>query len=172
MSQALASTDHSAWYAIWTRSRHERTVYGQLVAKNIDAFLPTAMRWSQWTDRRKQIEQPLFPGYCFARFDAVHTLPVLRCTGAVKVISVNGIPAPIPDAEINSLRLVVTSRLQCDPCSLIEEGTTVEIVRGPLQGVVGKLLRKESNSATVIVSVDLISQGVRLKVHIGDITAR
>ena len=55
---------------MWTRSRHERAVFEQLAERGIEAFLPTTPRWSRWKDRKKKIDWPLFPGYCFARFDA------------------------------------------------------------------------------------------------------
>ena len=65
---AVATTPR--WFAVWTRSRHERAVFEQLTERGIEAFLPTTPRWSRWKDRKKKIEWPLFPGYCFARFDA------------------------------------------------------------------------------------------------------
>ena len=62
-------TTDTNWFAIWTRSRHEQMVREQLERKKIDAFLPTITRWSRWKDRKKKIDWPLFPGYCFARFN-------------------------------------------------------------------------------------------------------
>ena len=62
------------WFAIWTRSRHEQVVREQLERKQFDAFLPTIPKWSRWKDRKKKIDWPLFPGYCFARFDPADTL--------------------------------------------------------------------------------------------------
>ena len=70
-----------AWYAIWTRSRHEQVVREQLERKGYEAFLPTITKWSRWKDRKKKIDWPLFPGYCFARFDTKERLPILKCTG-------------------------------------------------------------------------------------------
>src|SRR5262249_28854466 len=84
------------WFAVWTRSRHEQVVRDQLERKRIDAFLPTITRWSRWKDRKKKIDWPLFPGYCFARFNAEDTLPILKCTGVVSIVSFEGKPAPIP----------------------------------------------------------------------------
>jgi transcriptional antiterminator NusG len=65
------------WFALWTRSRHEQVVREQLEQKHIEAFLPTVTRWSRWKDRKKKIDWPLFPGYCFARFNPRERLPVL-----------------------------------------------------------------------------------------------
>src|SRR6516225_5282199 len=83
-SQQMADAAH--WFAIWTRSRHEQVVREQLQQKHIDAFLPTITRWSRWKDRKKKIDWPLFPGYCFARFDPNDALPVLKCCGVVKIV--------------------------------------------------------------------------------------
>ena len=85
------------WFALWTRSRHEQVVREQLEQKQIDAFLPTIPKWSRWKDRKKKIDWPLFPGYCFARFDPADTLPILKCTGVVNIVSFEGKPAPIPE---------------------------------------------------------------------------
>src|SRR6266852_7039081 len=169
-----ASLEHVAspqWFAVWTRSRHEQVVREQLERKNIVAFLPTITRWSRWKDRKKKIDWPLFPGYCFARFDPLDTLPVLKCTGVVNIVSFEGKPASIPDFEVESIRLLVGSELQYDPCPLIREGMMVEVVYGPLRGVVGRLMRKDAQKARLVLSVDLIGQAVSVEVDAADVKA-
>ncbi len=106
----------SAWYALWTRSRHEHLVCRELTTRHVEAFLPTVLRWSVWKDRKKQIDWPLFPGYCFARFDADSRFAILNCLGVVAIVSFNGEPAPIPDCEIDGVRRLVSSELRYDPC--------------------------------------------------------
>jgi transcription termination/antitermination protein NusG len=159
------------WFAIWTRSRHEQAVREQLEKKHIEAFLPTITRWSRWKDRKKKIDWPLFPGYCFARFDPADTLPILKCSGVVSIISFEGKPAPIPEIELDSVRLLVGSELQYDPCPLVHEGQMVEVVHGPLKGVVGRLVRKDAPRARLVLSVDLIGQAVSVEVDASDIRA-
>ena len=133
------------------------------------AFLPTITRWSRWKDRKKKIDWPLFPGYCFARFDPADTLPVLKCTGVVNIVSFEGKPAPIPDYELDSIRLLVGSDLQYDPCPMIHEGMMVEVVHGPLRGVIGRLMRKDAQRARLVLSVDLIGQAVSVEVDAADV---
>ena len=159
------------WFAVWTRSRHEQVVREQLDRKNITAFLPTITRWSRWKDRKKKIDWPLFPGYCFAQFHADDTLPILKCAGVVNIVSVEGRPAPIPEYEVDSIRLLVSSDLQFDPCPLLREGTMVEVIHGPLRGVVGRLLRKDAPKARLVLSVDLIGQAVSVEVDAADVKA-
>src|SRR5216684_753453 len=148
------------WFAIWTRSRHEQMVREQLDRKHVEAFLPTVTRWSRWKDRKKRVDWPLFPGYCFARFDPANTLPILKCTGVVNIVSVEGRPSAIPQYELDSIRVLIGSALQFDPCPLIREGMIVEVVHGPLKGVIGRLVRKDSQHARFVLSVDLIGQAV------------
>jgi transcription antitermination factor NusG len=159
-----------AWYAVWTRSRHEQVVRSQIEQKGIEAFLPTITRWSRWKDRRKRIDWPLFPGYCFARFEPAERLSILKCAGVVSIVSVDGDIAPIPDFEIDGIRRLVTSELQYDPCPLISEGSMVEVSHGPLKGVVGRLLRKGAH-ARLVLAVDLIGQAVSVEVDAADVRA-
>jgi len=162
--------DALAWYAVWTRSRHEQVVREQLERKGLEAFLPTITRWSRWKDRKKQVDWPLFPGYCFVRFNGAERLPVLKCTGVVNIISFDGDIAPIPEQEIESIRQLGESDLQFDPCPLIREGMMVEVTHGPLKGVVGRLGRKGAH-ARLVLSVDLIGQAVSVEVDASDVKA-
>ena len=164
----LTDTNEPKWYAIWTRSRHEQVVLDQLNRKQVDAFLPTITRWSRWKDRKKKIDWPLFPGYCFARFDASASLSILKCTGVVNIVSFEGKPAAIPEHEITSIRTLVTSELQYDPCPLIHEGMMVEVVHGALKGVVGRLVRKGAH-ARLVLAVELIGQAVSVEVDAADV---
>jgi transcriptional antiterminator NusG len=165
----LPATDTDAlWFALWTRSRHEQVVREQLEQKHVEAFLPTVTRWSRWKDRKKKIDWPLFPGYCFARFNPRDRLPILTCSGVVSIISFEGEPAPIPEREIDGIRQLVESDLAYDPCPLIREGMQVEVVHGPLKGVVGRLVRK-NEKARLVLSVDLIGQAVSVEVDAADV---
>lgn len=159
-----------AWFAIWTRSRHESRVLTQLQQKHIDAFLPTITRWSRWKDRKKRIDWPLFPGYCFVHIDPADSLPVLKCSGVVSIVSTNGRPAVIPAEEIDSIRTLVSSELSYDPCPLIHVGAKVEVVSGPLRGVIGRLVRKGTN-ARLVLAVDLIGQAVSVQIDAADVRA-
>ena len=157
-----------AWFAIWTRSRHEQVVREQIARKHFDAFLPTITRWSRWKDRKKKIDWPLFPGYCFARFEEEDALAILTCTAVVNNVSFEGRPAPIPEHEIDGIRRLVESDLQYDPCPLIREGMMVEVKHGALKGIVGRLVRKGAH-ARLILAVDLIGQGVSVEVDAADV---
>ena len=156
------------WYAVWTRSRHEQVVRQQLEQHHLEAFLPTITRWSRWKDRKKKIEWPLFPSYCFARFDSAERVRVLKCSGVVNIVSIGDKITPIPDSELEGIRTLVESDFQYDPCPLIRQGMMVEASHGPLRGVIGRLVRKGSH-ARLVLSVDLIGQAVSVEVDAADV---
>jgi transcription termination/antitermination protein NusG len=158
------------WFAIWTRSRHEKIVRDQLEKKSdVDVFLPTIGKWSRWKDRKKKIDWPLFPGYVFARFIADERVGILKVDGVVQIISNNGMLSAIPDEEIDSIRTLVESELAYDPVPLIKEGDMVKVTSGPLKGVVGRLVTKKGASARLVLSVDLIGQAVSVEVDAADV---
>ena len=123
-----------SWFAIQTRSRHEKVVRRQLELRNVEHFLPTTRRFSQWSDRKKQVEVPLFAGYCFARFSLSERLPVFQSQGVVGVVGPGGRPESIPDDEIESLRRLIHSTSDCICHPYLREGMLVRVVHGPLGG--------------------------------------
>ena len=44
------------WYALHTRSRHEKKVRDRLLERNVETFLPLCERWNRWKDRTKRVE--------------------------------------------------------------------------------------------------------------------
>ena len=158
------------WFALWTRSRHEKLVRDQLEKKSdVDVFLPTIGKWSRWKDRKKKIDWPLFPGYVFARFIADERVGILKVDGVVQIISNNGMLSAIPDDEIDSIRTLVESELAYDPVPLIKEGDMVKVTSGPLKGVIGRLVTKKGAQARLVLSVDLIGQAVSVEVDAADV---
>ena len=159
---------NSAWHALWTRSRHEPLVCSELTAKGIETFLPTFMRVSKWSDRTKRISVPLFPGYCFARFAPKALSTVVRSNGVVSILSNAGEPIPILTFEIEALQRTVASGIEMDPCSGLEPGDPVRVLRGPLTGVVGKLVRRGADNVLVL-AVEILNSGARVQVSSADV---
>ena len=140
----------------------------QLQEKQIEAFLPTITRWSRWKDRKKRIDWPLFPGYCFVRINREDALAVQTCAGVARIITNQGVLAAVPDREIEDIRTLVTSGLACDPCPLIAIGGMAEVVSGPLKGVTGRLTRKGAR-ARLVLAVTLLGLGVSIQVDAADV---
>ena len=164
----INETDQLHWYALRTKSRHEKLVRDQLDKQGIEPLLPTVKRLSQWKDRKKEIEVPLFSGYCFVRFSQHEKTPVQKIMGVVEIVGSGSRPEPIPEQEIDALRRLMTSVLPYDPHPYLHEGMTVEVVRGPLQGAHGILLRKEKRHRLVI-GVRVIQQAAVVEIDVNDV---
>lgn len=160
--------DLAQWLVLRTRSRHEKKVRDELVARRIETFLPLYERWSRWKDRRVRVEFPLFPGYCFVRLPAADRLLALSTPGAAGFLGFNGYAEPVPDAEIAALSRLVASTIRYDPHPFLTEGMLVEVIRGPLAGVRGTIVRKD-RSTKLVLAVTLIHQAAALEIHPADV---
>ena len=150
------------WFALQTRSRHEKIVRHELAIRNIEEFLPTVKRLSQWKDRKKEIEFPLFPGYCFARFSLENRLAVLQSPGVVHIVGAHR-PEPIPDSEIESLRTVLNNRTRYELYPYFKEGCLVEVTKGPMKGVKGVFVR-QARPYRLVLTINLIQRAVAVEV--------
>ena len=165
---SLAVMDELQWYAIRTRSRHEKRVHEQLSGRGVEPFLPLVTRISRWKDRRKKIQIPLFSGYCFARFALAQKLHVLKAVGVVGIVGINGHAEPLQEGEIEAIQRLVASPLRYDPYPYLKEGMWVEVIRGPLMGVKGILVRKEPRDRLVL-TVNLIRQAASVEIDTADV---
>lgn len=152
----------ASWYAIKTRSRHEKLVRDCLAGRGFEHLLPLSRRLSQWSDRKKWIDAPLFSGFCFARFSLDNQLAVLTLPGVVRIVGCHG-PEAIPDEEMLPLQKLAISGLEYGPHEYSEEGMLVEIIGGPLAGIRGALIRKAGRDH-VVVRVRLIQQSASVQV--------
>tara|TARA_B100000315_G_C14284104_1_gene454370 strand:+ start:126 stop:638 length:513 start_codon:yes stop_codon:yes gene_type:complete len=152
------------WYALYTKSRHEKFVEAKLLQKGIEAFTPKITLRRRWSDRIKLIENPLFKSYCFARFSLYDKLKTVSQTGVVKIVNFKGQYISIPDETVNSLKILINSQIQLDPCSYIKINDTVAIKRGPLKGVEGIVLDKRNKNTTLVISIDAIESSMQFVV--------
>lgn len=159
------------WFALHVRSRHEFKVWEKLIAKGTEVFLPTVERFRRWKDRKKKIIFPLFPGYIFVCIPktAQDIVNVLKVNGVVRFLSLApGEPECIPEEQIISLKRLVESKESVDPYPYLKEGERVRIKNGPLSGVEGILVERLGQHMLVL-SVDLLKQGVALKIEALDV---
>src|SRR5579871_980379 len=95
-----SAESHSAiypWFAIQVRARYETGVAEHLRGKGFEWFLPMYKTRKQWSDRVKQFEKPLFPGYVFCRFNPHDRLPILKTPGVTQIVGNNHVPVPVDD---------------------------------------------------------------------------
>jgi transcription antitermination factor NusG len=154
------------WFAIRTRSRHEKMVSQQLEKQGIERFLPLVKRTRQWSDRTKEVELPVFSGYCFVRmvFSSAARMRVLQTHGVAGFVGPNGLGAAIPDSEIQDVRTLLASSVPFEEHSFLRVGQRVRIRGGSLDGVEG-ILSSHEDDQSLVVSVDLIQRSLSVRIQ-------
>lgn len=156
------------WFAVYTKSRHEKKVNWLLAEKDVETFLPLREVLVRWKDRNKKVPVPLFPGYLFVRIDPMERLGVLSTKGVVCILGNGGAPVPVPLQEIESTRKLLRSGLKFSPFPYEVEGKKAVIVSGPLEGARGKVLYARGG-CNLVMSVNLIRRSVSVEVDINDV---
>jgi transcription antitermination factor NusG len=158
------------WYALYTRSRFEKKMLGELTDRRIEVFLPMREILSRWKDRKKKIWIPLFPGYIFVNHidTPENRFRILNIPGAVRFVGYEGHADPVPEDQIQHVRLFLESSLSIDPYPYMQIGTKVEVMAGPLKGVKGLLVEKRGRFR-FIVQVDLIRQAISIEIDASDV---
>jgi transcription antitermination factor NusG len=153
------------WYALRTRSRHEKKVAEEIEDKGIRSFLPQISRLHQWSDRRKQVDLPLFPGYVFVHtvYSPEARLSVLRTPGVAGFVGAQGRGVPIPDKQIDDVRLILNQNVPFELYPFLEVNQRVRIRGGCLDGVEGTLVAKNPDRS-LVVSIDLIQRSILVRV--------
>jgi transcriptional antiterminator NusG len=171
-SQKVAQmTDGFNWYALHVRSRYDFVTRDELRRKEIEAYLPSVKRQSQWKDRKKNVEFPLFPGYLFVFVEGSHEAftAVLKTRGVVNLLSAQpGRPAAVPSEEIDSLKLLVGSGSNFEIYPNLQIGKRVRVIRGPLTGALGTIVNKKEQYM-FLVNIDILGRSVGVHVFADDI---
>jgi len=156
------------WYALYTCPRHEKCVAQQIEQRSIACFLPLYRSVRRWKDRRKELELALFPGYIFVHLALPDRLRVLQLPSAVRLVSFNGQPAVMPEAEIEQLRQRLARGGCVEPHPYLRVGRRVRVCGGPMQGLEGIIVRRKDR-CRVVFSLDLIMRSVAVEVDETDV---
>ncbi len=152
------------WFAIQVRPNHEQTTAHAIRQKGYEELLPTYRSRRKWSDRMKEIELPLFPGYIFCRFDAQIRAPLLSTPGVRRIVG------RIEEHEILALHRLMSSGETAEPCPYVEAGTRVRLDAGPLAGAEGIVVGL-NNRQRLVLSVALLRSSVAVEVDLRWITS-
>ena len=158
------------WYAVYTVARHEKVVAQQLAERRVEAFLPLYRSWHRWKDRRKLVELALFPSYVFVNIDPLEKLRVLQVPSVAHIVSFNGQLAELPEREVAALRNGLEHDIYAEPHPYLKVGRRIRVVRGPMAGTEGILVRKK-DKYRLVISIDVLMRSVAVEVDGSDIEA-
>jgi len=158
------------WYVLYTRSRFEKKLLGELSDRQVEVFLPMREIISRWKDRKKKIWVPLFSGYIFINHidTPENRYRVLNTPGAVRFVGTESHADPVPEEQISAIRRFLEFNLAIDPYPYIHVGMQVEVIAGPLAGIKGILVEKRGKFRFVL-QVALIHQAVSVEIDASDV---
>jgi len=152
------------WYAVYTKSRQEKKLAERLTEAGIEAYVPLQKVLRQWSDRKKMVEMPLIRSYCFVKITMRQYYDVLNTPGAVRYVWFSGKPAPIPDRQIDLLKVITGANVPVDVIRAgFEPGSPVRVIAGPLAGLEGELIRFAGKSK-VVVRIDHLDQALAVTI--------
>jgi transcription antitermination factor NusG len=152
------------WYVLQTRSRFEKKSFELLSLQGVSVFLPTQKVKKNWSDRIKDIETPLFPGYLFIQFEEKDRYRVLNTSGIVRFVSFGGKYATLDENQIEIFRQF--ERFDTDIQVVDLEfyiGQEVFISSGPFKGLEAKIVQY-NGKGKLLLTVESIGKGVLLEI--------
>ena len=163
LSKKMTQQGREAWFALRVKPRHEKSVSLALNMKGYQEFLPLYTAKHRWSDRYKEVKQPLFAGYTFCYFDPERRLPVLQTAGVSAIVGFGNGPVAVDEQEIEAVQAIIQSGLSAEPYPDIEVGDTVRLKDGPLCGLEG-VLTQYRDSDRLVVSVTLLKRSVAVEI--------
>jgi transcription elongation factor/antiterminator RfaH len=153
------------WYVLQCWIRKEGSVATHLEGLGFECFVPKYKSIRLWSDRKKEVEQPLFPGYVFCRFDYTQRRPITVTPGVLHVVGYGRTPTPVEDREVEALQVAAAAGVASQPWPYLEVGERVRIHTGKLAGLEGILINFKANHR-VVLSVTLLQRSVALEVEL------
>jgi transcriptional antiterminator NusG len=153
------------WFAVQTRSRHEKVVAAQLEQKGFENYLPLLAENRRWNDRIKKVSMPLFPNYIFVRFSPAgkERLAILQTTGVARIVGTGSEWDQIPEKQLEDVRQLLEQVSACAPYPYCRAGQRVRIRGGCLDGVEGIFVER-NNDQSLVISIEIIQRSIAVRV--------
>jgi transcriptional antiterminator RfaH len=157
-------TQQARWYAMYTRSHHEKSAYELLLRDKIEAYLPLQTTLKQWSDRKKKVSIPLFSCYLFVHITPGEYYKPLNIQGIVRYVTFEGKAVSIPDKQIVLIKNMLEQNIELEEFpGKIVRGYRVEIKSGPFSGMTGELIRY-ANNTRVILRIEEINKALLVNI--------
>ena len=166
----VATAAQVRWYAVYTCANHEKRVADQFACRSVEHFLPQYESVRRWKDRRVRLQLPLFPGYLFVHLAEQERLRVLQVPGVVRLVGFHGSPTPMPEEDLERIQQFLGQGWRAEPHPYLQTGRRARVVRGPLAGMEGIVLRRK-NRSRLVLSFDLIHRSMAIETDEADLAA-
>jgi transcriptional antiterminator RfaH len=92
------------WYVVYTKPKWEKKVAERLNEIGVIAYCPLITKLSQWSDRKKKVQVPLFNSYIFVQVSEKERNAIFEIPGAIRYLFWLGKPAIVKETEIQTIQ--------------------------------------------------------------------
>lgn len=139
------------WYVVYTNPKAERKVAQRLSGMGIEVYCPLITKVSQWSDRKKKVEVPLFTSYVFVNIDEDKRDTIFTAKGTVRYLFWLGKPAVVKDDEIAEIKKWLNTQNTEIEFETLQEGDHLEIKEGQFKGHSGIVQQVHKNFIRLII---------------------
>lgn len=149
------------WYILYTFPNLEKKICKELTKKRIESYLPLQKVIRQRSDRKKELQIPMFPNYIFINTTEKDRFKLLDIGGIIRYITFDGKPAVVSKEEISHIKKFEETSFEVEPH--LVSGDQVLITEGPFTGMKGKLFYKKGKER-VGIHLNAINHSVSIEV--------
>ena len=149
------------WWAIYTRSRQEKSLARDLWSLRIPFYLPLVEKQTCYGKRTVSSRLPVFTNYLFLFGSEDERIASLSTNRVSRIL-----PVPDPDLlrrDLTHLHLLIASGEPLTVESRWQPGQRVRIRRGPLAGLEGTVMERRGRTR-LFVAVDFLQRGASMAV--------
>jgi transcription antitermination factor NusG len=156
------------WFVCHTKPRCEKKFAALMAAEKIEHYLPLVQSVRRYAQQTKKFTKPLFPGYVFAQVPLEQKSRIYQQDLLARAITVQDLATFL--RQLGEVKAIVASGFELSVMPLLTKGRRVKIVGGPLHGLEG-FVDDPSNPQGIVLSVDVLQQGLLVKVPVESLQA-
>jgi len=149
------------WWAIYTKSRQEKSLARQLVGMEIPFYLPLIPRVTNIGGRRVKSQVPLFNGYLFLFASNEERIQALSTNRVAQAWSASSTGEMTRDLQ--NVQTLIESGVPLTTEGQLEAGQRVRVKHGALEGLEGVVITRRGEDR-LLVSVHFLQQGVSIQI--------
>ena len=149
------------WWVAHTKSRNEKALAQDLIARNVNYFLPMTWHLRVQRGRKLRVLLPLFSGYlffCGGENDRLQALQTNRVAGIIEVTDQQRLVR-----QLGQIEQAILAGAPLEPHSHIKKGQKCRVKAGSLLGLQG-IVVKTKNRARLVLQVDMLGQAASVEI--------
>ena len=151
------------WWVAHTKSRNEKALAHDLMAKNISYFLPMTWKVHRHSQRTIKAMLPLFTGYLFFCGNDSERVELLKTNRVANLIEVKDQENLI--RELARFDQALRAGAPLTPHKYLNKGQWCRVIAGPLLGLEGIILQTKGDTR-LLLQINMLGQAASVEIDI------